>query len=92
MTSMGPIIQIREHGKILTMLLNILQGLAANVVCAGLLREECLRIKAQVIADGQNPPGPLRLHPTPTPCKKLRRSIECKFIERMLLIISPERL
>jgi hypothetical protein len=22
------------------------------------------RIKAQVITDGQNPPGPLRLHPT----------------------------
>ena len=61
---MGPIIQIREHGKILTMLLNVLQGLAADVVRAGLLREECLRIKAQVITDGQNPPGPLRLHPT----------------------------
>jgi hypothetical protein len=56
MTSMGPIIQIREHGKILTVLLNVLQGLAADVVRAGGLREERPWIKAQVIADGQNPP------------------------------------
>jgi len=33
-----------------------------------------------------------RANATPTPCKKLRRSIEWKFIQRMLLIISPERL
>ena len=56
MTSMGPIIQIREHGEILTVLLNVLQGLAADIVRTDLLWEECLRIKAQVIADGQNPP------------------------------------
>ncbi len=64
MTSMGPIIQIGKNREILTVLLDILQGLAADVVRAGLLREECLGIKAQVITDGQNPPGPLRLYPT----------------------------
>ena len=53
---MGPIIQIREHGEILAVLLNVLQSLAADVVRAGLLREECLRVKSQVITDGQNPP------------------------------------
>ena len=57
MTSMGSIVQIREYGKILTVLLNVLQGLAADIVRTGLLWEECLRIKAQVIADGQDPPG-----------------------------------
>ena len=35
MTSMSPIIQIREHGEILAVLLNVLQGLAADVVRAG---------------------------------------------------------
>jgi len=57
MTSMGSIIQIREYGEILTVLLNVLQGLAADIVRTGLLWEECLRIKSQVIADGQDPPG-----------------------------------
>ena len=57
MTSMGPIIQIREHSKILTVLLNVLQGLATDVVRAGLLREERPWIKAQMITDSQNPPG-----------------------------------
>ena len=56
MTSMGSIIQIREYGKTLTVLLKVLEGLTADVVRAGLLREECRRIKSQVIADGQNPP------------------------------------
>jgi len=53
MTSMGPIIQIGKNREILTVLLDILQGLAADVVRAGLLREECLGIKAQVIPDGR---------------------------------------
>jgi hypothetical protein len=61
---MGPIIEVGINREILTVLLNVLQGLATDVVRAGLLREECLRIKAQVITDGQNPPGPLRLYPT----------------------------
>jgi hypothetical protein len=57
---MGPIIQVGKNREILTVLLNVLQGLAADVVRAVGLREECRGIKAQVITDGQNPPGPLR--------------------------------
>ena len=57
MTSMSPIIQVGKNRKIFAVLLNVLQGLAADVVRAGLLREEGLGIKAQVITDGQNPPG-----------------------------------
>ena len=79
---MGPIIQIREHGEILTVLLNVLQGLAADVVRAGLLREECLGIKAQVITDGQNPPGPLRLRPKRTALQPRQRQSDTHTFEK----------
>jgi hypothetical protein len=59
---MGPIIQIREHGKILTVLLNVPQGRTTAVIHARLLRKERSGIKTQVVADGQNPPGPLHWH------------------------------
>jgi hypothetical protein len=64
-TSIGPIIQVGKNREILTVLLNVLQGLAADVVRAGLLREECLGIKAQVITDGQNPRVPRRIPVAP---------------------------